>query len=112
MPPEGHTHEGVRNLVFEEEMAQYYVYIISSWTRTIYTGVTNDLARRIAQHRQQTGSIFAGKYKVTRLVYFETMSSIQDAIAREKEIKSWRREKKIKLIESLNPNWDNLSEER
>jgi putative endonuclease len=112
MPPEGHTHAGVRNLVFEEEMARYYVYIISSWTQTIYTGVTNYLGRRVAQHKQQTGSSFAGKYKVTRLVCFETMSSIQDAIAREKEIKSWRRAKKIKLIESLNPNWDNLSEER
>ena len=91
-------------------MTQYYVYIISSWTRTIYAGVTNDLSRRIAQHKQQAGSSFASKYKVTRLVYFESMSRIQDAIAREKEIKGWRREKKIKLIESLNPNWDDLSE--
>ena len=65
-------------------MGQYYIYILSSYTRTIYTGITNDLARRIAQHKQQVGSSFAGKYKVTRLVYFEAMSRVQDAIAREK----------------------------
>jgi putative endonuclease len=102
---------GVRNLVFEVEMGQYYIYILSSYTRTIYTGITNDLARRIAQHKQQVGSSVASKYKVARLVHFEAMSSVQDAIAREKEIKGWRREKKVKLIESLNPDWDDLGEE-
>jgi putative endonuclease len=101
---------GVRNLVFEVEMGQYYIYILSSYTRTIYTGITNDLARRIAQHKQQVGSSFTGKYKVTHLVYFEAMSSVRDAISREKEIKGWRREKKVKLIESLNPDWDDLGE--
>jgi putative endonuclease len=91
-------------------MGQYYAYILSSYTRALYTGVTNDLVRRVAQHKQQAGSSFTRKYQVNRLVYFEAMSSIQHAIAREKEIKGWRREKKIKLIESLNPNWDDLSE--
>ncbi len=91
-------------------MGQYYVYIIASWTRTIYTGITNDLVRRVAQHRQRAGSSFASKYQATRLVYFESMSSIGDAIAREKEIKAWRREKKVNLIESLNPDWDDLGE--
>lgn len=91
-------------------MGQYYVYIMSSWTRTLYTGVTNDLTRRVGQHKQLAGSSFASKYHATRLTYFESTSRVQDAIAREKEIKGWRREKKIKLVESLNPDWDDLSE--
>jgi putative endonuclease len=108
--PWAHSLAGVRNLVFEVNMSQYYVYIIASWTRTIYTGITNDLVRRIAQHKQWAGSAFASKCKATRLVYFERMSRGQDAIAREKEIKAWRRQKKIRLIESLNPNWVDLGE--
>ncbi len=92
-------------------MGQYYVYIMSSWTRTLYIGITNDLPRRVGEHKQSAGSSFASKYRVTRLTYFEDMSRVQDAIAREKEIKGWRREKKINLIESLNPNWNDLSED-
>jgi putative endonuclease len=88
----------------------YYVYIMGSWHSTTYTGVTNDLQRRVAQHKEKAGSFFTSRYNVTRLLYFEEMTAIQDAIAREKEIKGWRREKKGALIESMNPDWEDLSD--
>jgi putative endonuclease len=83
-----------------------WVYLLANRYRgTIYTGVTADLARRIWQHREGKGSRFAARYEVTHLVYAEPHDSIAAAIAREKAIKKWRREWKIDLIESQNPEW-------
>ena len=88
-----------------------YVYIIASRRNgTIYTGVTADLAARVVQHREGKGSAFARKYGVNRLVYAEHHNRIEDAIAREKAIKKWRRAWKLQLIEKLNPEWEDLFE--
>ncbi len=89
----------------------YYVYIISNWSRTLYIGVTNDLERLVWQHRNKVSTGFASKYNISRLVYFEAHSRIQDAIAREKQLKGWLRSKKVALIQSVNPNWSDLSED-
>ena len=83
-----------------------FVYILTNKSKTtLYVGVTKDLLRRVREHRENLTS-FAGKYKCHYLVYFEEFQVPLDAIAREKEIKKWRREKKERLIESINPNWD------
>ena len=86
----------------------WYVYILASHTRVLYVGVTNDLERRCWEHRNGRGSRFAAEYNAKKLVYFEPGASPQGAIAREKQIKSWRREKKVALIESVNPRWEDL----
>ena len=88
----------------------FYVYMLASRTKTLYIGVTNNMERRVAEHK--TGSVegFTKKYNVHRLVYYEDHASIKDAIAREKQFKRWRREKKVALIESLNPEWDDLAD--
>jgi len=91
-------------------MHMYYVYILCSMSGTLYIGVTNDLVRRTYGHKHGNGSKFTKKYKINRLVYFEEFGEIQLALAREKEIKKWRRSKKIALIESTNPKWVDLSE--
>jgi putative endonuclease len=90
-------------------MRQYYVYIMSSKTRRLYVGVTNDLERRVLQHKEGNFSGFASRYNITRLVYYESTNDVVSAIAREKEIKGWLRAKKIALIESVNPRWRDLS---
>jgi len=87
----------------------FYVYILSNRSRTIYTGVTNDLEDRIAKHKAGLASAFTAKYRIHRLVYVEQYASIGEAIAREKEIKNWLRAKKVALIESVNPTWDDLA---
>jgi putative endonuclease len=89
----------------------YHVYIMSSLSRTIYTGVTNDLERRLFEHKEGKPGSFSARYKVNRLVYAEDFTDINQAIAREKEIKSMTRRQKIKLIESMNPQWRDLSQE-
>jgi len=89
----------------------YFVYILASRSRTLYTGVTGDLERRLFQHRQRSTDRFTARYYVTRLVYYETFGDPRVAIAREKEIKSWRREKKVALIKATNPRWLDLSDE-
>ena len=89
----------------------YYVYILTSESGTLYTGMTNNLERRVYQHKNKLVEGFTKKYNVTRLVYLEVFSNVRDAIAREKQIKSWRRSKKIDLIKSMNPKWQDLSEE-
>ena len=91
-------------------MKTYWVYIASSLSRTLYTGVTNDLERRMREHKLGLVSGFTSEYRVTRLVYYESFAEIEAAITREKEIKSWRREKKLRLIESRNPGWADLSD--
>lgn len=90
-------------------MRQYYVYIMTNKSPTLYTGVTNDLERRVYEHKQKLVPGFTAKYNITRLVYFEVMQDVHAAIAREKQIKGWLRRKKIALIESVNPGWADLS---
>jgi putative endonuclease len=88
-------------------MREYWVYIMSSNSRTLYTGVTNNLELRVAQHRQ--GAVgFTAKYRIRRLVYCESTNDVMVAIEREKQIKSWTRAKRIDLITSINPGWDDL----
>ena len=90
----------------------YSVYIITNKTKTVlYTGVTNDLTRRLIEHYLNAGKLetFAGKYRCHFLVYYEDYQYINDAIAREKEIKKWSRRQKEALINSVNPNWDILN---
>ena len=81
----------------------YYVYIMASQRRVLYIGITNHIERRVRQHKSHTFGGFTAKYNVTNLVYFERYSSVGKAIRREKELKDWRRENKIELIESTNP---------
>ena len=88
---------------------EYCVYILSNSTRTLYVGVTNDLTRRVYQHKRKLVEGFTNKYNVTWLVYYEQTRDVEAAIFREKQIKGWRRDKKVKLIETLNPEWNDLS---
>ena len=89
----------------------YYVYILASkYKGTLYVGVTNNLSRRIYEHNNKVVDGFTKKYNVDMLVYYEISDDISSAIQREKCIKKWNRDWKIKLIESFNPKWENLSE--
>ena len=88
---------------------QYYVYILTNISKTLYIGVTNDLERRLYEHRNKLIAGFTKKYNLTILVYFEATSDILSALEREKQIKGWTREKKIALIEAQNPMWQDLS---
>ncbi len=93
-------------------MNQYYLYILASKRNgTLYTGITNNLVRRINEHKTKSIPGFSQKYNVSMLVYFETYNDIHDAITREKRIKKWRRKWKISLIEQLNPDWKDLFNE-
>ena len=90
----------------------YYVYVLSNkYNNVIYVGVTNNLTRRVYEHKNKLVEGFTKKYNVDKLVYYEYTNSIEAAIKREKEIKKWRREKKNKLIESMNPEWKELYED-
>ena len=90
----------------------FYVYILTNKKNgTLYTGITNDLTRRIPEHKSGTGKSFTKRYNVKMLVYYEVTEYILNAIQREKQIKGWVRRKKIELIESLNPDWNDLNEE-
>ncbi len=91
-------------------MKTYYVYILASKSRTLYTGVTNNLERRVVQHRSKLHEGFTARYNINRLVYYEAFSDIREAISREKQIKGWGRMKKITLIESVNRDWKDLSD--
>ena len=87
----------------------YCVYILASKIGgTLYIGVTNDLVRRVYEHREKLAESFTKKYQVARLVYFEQLDDIESAIRREKRLKKWNRAWKIRLIEENNPNWDDL----
>lgn len=88
----------------------YYVYILSNDDRTMYSGVTNDLFRRLWQHRTVGGSKFASKHRTTKLVWFDETDDVTVAIAREKQIKNWRREWKLDLVEVGNPEWLDLAD--
>ena len=89
----------------------YFVYILGSISGTLYIGVTGSLRRRVWQHKEHAVEGFTSKYDVTRLLYFETYHQVGNAIAREKQLKGWRREKKVALIEKNNPRWEDLSRE-
>jgi putative endonuclease len=91
-------------------MKNYWIYILTNPLNTrLYIGVTNDLRYRLGQHQAGTGSKFTKKYHLNKLVYYEHFEDIEAAIRREKQLKRWRREKKGKLIESKNPQWDDLT---
>ncbi len=90
---------------------RYYVYIMASRTHVFYVGVTNNIVRRVRQHKERAYEGFTARYNIDRLVWYEVWPYVRTAIAREKQIKPWRREKKIRLIESLNPTWQDLSED-
>ena len=87
------------------------MYIISSKSRRLYTGVTDNLERRVYEHKNKLLPGFSKRYNISRLVYYETCTDVRAAIAREKQIKGWLRRKKIDLIESVNSTWDDLSAE-
>jgi putative endonuclease len=90
-------------------MSYYYAYIMTNNYATLYTGVTNDLERRVYEHKQKLIPGFTKKYNLTRLVWYKAGNGISVAIAREKQIKGWLRSKKVALIETMNPNWEDLS---
>ena len=90
---------------------QYYVYILTNKSGTLYTGVTNNLVRRVFEHKNQLVDGFTKRYNLKYLVYYEATDDVHSAIAREKQIKGWLRAKKLQLINSLNPAWKDLSEE-
>ncbi len=88
----------------------YWVYILTNWNnKVLYVGVTNNLIKRIYGHKNKLVEGFSSKYNLTKLVYFEEFNYINDAIAAEKKIKGWVRIKKNKLIESVNPEWEDLT---
>jgi len=87
----------------------YSVYILASLSRRLYIGVTNELSHRIPQHRAGRADAFTAQYRITRLVYFEQTPNARAAIAREKQLKGWRRQKKVALIESVNAGWLDLA---
>ena len=91
-------------------MDRYFVYIMSSYRGTLYVGVTNDLPRRVHQHRSGYRSGFTKKYHITKLVYYEATSEVFSVIASEKHIKGWIKKKKVELIESTNPGWTDIAE--
>ena len=90
-------------------MKTFHVYILASASRVLYIGVTNDLLRRIQEHKEMRVPGFTARYRITELVYFEAFGDIRVAIAREKQIKGWLRARKIALIEFFNPHWRDLS---
>ena len=88
---------------------RYYVYIMSSRTRVLYIGVTNDLEVRVQQHKDGVGSAFTSKYRAKHLVHYEETSDVHAALERERYLKGWTRARKIALIEDMNPTWRYLS---
>ena len=97
-----------RDLLLRRER-KYWVYILANRSRNLYTGITNDIERRVFEHKTGRVPGFAAKYNINRLAYFERHRYVGEAIRREKEIKSWRRSKKVALIESINPTWEDLA---
>jgi putative endonuclease len=89
----------------------YYVYILASRSRALYTGITNNVIRRTGEHREGTAKSFARKYRMHRLVHYEMFRDVRIAIAREKVIKGWARSKKLALVEDKNPTWEDKAED-
>ena len=99
-------------IIFMVDEKQYCIYILTNANnRVLYTGVTNNIERRVLEHRSGKGGAFTSKYKVVKLVYFECGSSNKEAVFREKQIKAGSRKKKIALIEKMNPEWKDLYDE-
>ena len=92
-------------------MKQYYVYIMSNKSKTLYIGVTDNLTRRVYEHKNKLIEGFTKRYNLTKLVYYEVTNDINAAIRREKQLKNWHRQWKINLIESVNPEWRDLAED-
>jgi putative endonuclease len=92
-------------------MREFYIYIMTNHSRTLYTGVTNDLQRRVYEHKEGHVPGFTSRYSINRLVYYCAYPDVRQAIGAEKQIKGWVRSKKIALIEAENPQWDDLAEE-
>jgi len=92
-------------------LKDYYVYILTNKSKTLYIGITNNLERRIYEHKHKLKDGFTKKYNLTKLVYYEMFNDINDAIKREKQLKNWHRQWKINLIESKNKEWKDLYEE-
>ena len=90
-------------------MKEYYVYMLASRSRRLYVGVTSDLEQRVAQHKSKAFRGFTSRYNIDRLVWYESTNRAIDAIEREKQLKNWRREKKVVLIEMENSAWDDLA---
>jgi len=88
----------------------YYVYIMANQSRTLYVGITNNIRRRVCQHREKLVEGFTNRYKIDTLVYVESFGDALTAIEREKQIKRWRRDKKLQLIAQSNPEWHDLSD--
>jgi putative endonuclease len=93
------------------EEKRYFVCIITNPSKTLCTGMTNSIRRRVREHKLRVTPGFAAKYNITRLVYFESFEDVRNAIEREKQIKAWTRAKRVALIESTSPKWDDLSRE-
>ena len=91
-------------------LRQYYVYIMTNHRGTLYTGVTNELTRRVYEHRQKIVRGFTKKYNISKLVYYEATGDVESALGREKQIKGWVRIKEVALIESVNPHWVDLAD--
>ena len=91
-------------------MAPYYVYIMTNATRTLYIGVTNDLERRVYEHKRELVDGFTKRYNITWLAYYEATTDVSAALAREKQLKRWSRGKKVALIEAFNPQWKDLAQ--
>ena len=92
-------------------MRDYYVYIMANRARTLYTGFTNNLPKRVYEHKHMLCDGFTRRYLIDRLVYYEATTDVEAAIRREKQIKSWLRRRKDALIESVNPEWKDLSDD-
>ncbi|MBZ5573097.1 MAG: GIY-YIG nuclease family protein [Acidobacteriia bacterium] len=90
---------------------RYYVYIMTNPSGTLYTGITNNLRRRVDEHKRKAVPGFTARYNITRLVWFEVFEDVRNAIDWEKKIKSWTRAKRVALIESKNPKWNDLTRE-
>lgn len=106
-----HPEPKAKGLLRMVSQYQYFVYIMTNKSGTLYTGVSNNLERRVYEHKHHLIDGFTKKYKIGKLVYFEETNDINAAISREKQIKGWVRKKKIALIESINPHWKDLCED-
>jgi putative endonuclease len=100
---------GEAQMIMPMRTRRFFVYMLASLSRVLYLGVTNDVQRRVAEHRAKLLPGFTARYNITRLAYFEEYDRAAQAIAREKQLKLWGRAKKIALIEQSNPQWRDLS---
>lgn len=89
-------------------MKKYYIYILTNHSKTLYIGMTGDLRRRIAEHKEGRGGEFTRKYQVKQLIYFEEYDDVRYAIERETRLKGWTRKKKLDLIATMNPEWKEI----